>query len=68
MQKIQAVGVVILIIVAIVMVLKWSAAQDEKLFRWAEQYEECVAKEYGGMTPTEYYSYHGEYPYCEVSN
>lgn len=68
MRTVGTIAAIIVGVILIWIVIDWSAQRDEELNEWAEKYEECVAREYGGMTPTQYYQYHGEYPRCEVNH
>lgn len=54
-----------LILIAITLILAWSAKHDQQVMQSAELYEKCVTIQYGGMTPAHYYEINGEYPECD---
>ena len=56
------------IVSIITLIIVWSNKHDTEVMKSADKYEECVIKEYGGMTPAHYYAIHGEYPECDYKD
>ena len=54
----------ILIVVAGIGFLMWSADHDTKVQAAAEKYEACVRVQYG-VSPAFWYQEHGSYPECK---
>lgn len=55
---------IVLGLLVIVFLTIWSNSHDNKVMENAEKYEECIRKEYNGMSPAYYYNVNGEYPEC----
>lgn len=55
---------IIVAIVAIVWLLKWSNYRDEQVNTAMQAYEKCVLEEYG-TTPSRWYVENGELPPCQ---
>jgi hypothetical protein len=52
-------------ILVVIGILYYSEVRQEEANRSAEIYEKCVAREFGGRTPSEIYVETGSYPECE---
>lgn len=57
------IAIVTIIVAGMAGILTWSANRDEKVMQAADAYEKCVQDEYG-VSPSNWYAEHGEYPTC----
>lgn len=54
---------VIIIVILMTLLLKWSINHDKKVMESSERYEDCIMQEYG-ISPAQWYIENGEYPKC----
>lgn len=54
---------VVLGLMVVVAVNVWAAGMDKERSNAADNYKQCVVREYG-MTPTQWYEQHNQYPLC----
>ena len=64
---IKRIVIVTLILAGMAGILAWSNDHDKKVMQAADIYEDCIKAEYG-VSPSNWYAEHGEYPTCTYNN